>query len=198
MDIQAVCPNKRYTAYKKGKFNAMAKKIIKKNSCPYCGGQAELMTKTVDFCNNTIINFYVECLECKAATEQYNTHFGTLCSDGRMRKMTEREAVLRAINDWNSQNFNIQTRLLHMTCTEKTMWYIEKLLSMAWYGAMVPLDSPEYIRGWQLRKVAEDMELLKLYSGINYDLSEVARKMFVDARVKDIISQYFEEKQIQV
>lgn len=176
----------------------MAKKIIKINSCPYCGGQGKLMTKTMDFCNNTIINFYVECPDCKAATERYNAYFGTLCSDGRMRKMTEKEAILRAINDWNNHSFNTQTRLLHMTYTEKTMWYIEKLLSIAWYGAMVPLDSPEYIRGWQLRKVAEDMELLKLCNGINYDLGEVARKISVDDRVKDVISQYFEEKRIKV
>ena len=33
----------------------MAKKIIKVNPCPYCGGQAELMAKTVKFCNDTII-----------------------------------------------------------------------------------------------------------------------------------------------
>ena len=177
---------------------AMAKKIIRINPCPYCGGQAKIMTKTVDFCNDTVINFYVECPDCKAATERYDTYFGTLCSDGRIRRMTEKEAVLGAVRDWNSQNFNIQTRLLHMSCTEKTIWYIGKLLSMAWYGAMVPLDSPEYIRGWQLRKIAEDMELLILYSGINYDLGEVAREIFADDHVKDIISLYFHEKQIQV
>lgn len=171
---------------------------LKIKPCPYCGGQAELMTKTVNFCNDTIINFYVECPDCKAATERYDTYFGTLCSDGRMRKMVEREAILRAIRDWNNHNFNVQTKLLHMTHTEKTMWYIEKLLSMVWYGAMIPLDSPEYIRGWQLRKIAEDMELLKLYSGINYDLGEVAKKIFVNDHVKDIISRYFEEKQMQM
>ena len=106
----------------------MAKKIIKINPCPYCGGQAKLMTKAVKFCNDTVINFYVECPDCKAATECYDTYFGTLCSDGRMRKMTEKEAVQEVINGWNDHNFNTQTRLLHMTYTEKTMWYIEKLV----------------------------------------------------------------------
>lgn len=48
----------------------------------------------------------------------------------------------------------------------KNIWHIEKLLSMAWYGAMIPMNSSEYIRKWQLRKIAENMELLKLYSGV--------------------------------
>lgn len=85
-----------------------------------------------------------------------------------------------------------------MSDTEKAIWYIKKLLSMAWYGAMISVDSPEYITGWKLRKIAEEMELLKLYSGINYDLGEVAKKIFVNDHVKDIISRYFEEKQIQM
>lgn len=96
----------------------MAKKL-KIKPCPYCGGQAELMTKTVNFCNDTIINFYVECPDCKATTERFDTYFGTLCSDGRIRKMTEREAILRTIEDWNNQNFNTQTKLLHIRTQRK-------------------------------------------------------------------------------
>lgn len=170
---------------------------LKIKPCPYCGGQAELMTKTVNFCNDTIINFYVECPDCKAATNQYNAYFGTLYY-GKMCRLTEKEAIERAINDWNNHDFNNQTKLSHMSDIEKTIWNIEKLLSMAWYGAMVPMDSPEYIRGWQLRRIAEDMELLKLHSGVDYDLGEVARKIFVNNCVKDIISRYFEEKQMQM
>lgn len=175
----------------------MAKKIIQIDPCPYCGGQATLMTKTVNFCNDTIINYYVECSDCKAATNQYNAYFGTLYY-GRMRRLTEKEAIEKSINDWNNHNFNNQTRLSHMSDAEKTLWYIEKLLSIAWHGATVPLDSPEYIRGWQLREIGEDMELLKLGSGVDYDLGEVARKIFVDNHVKNIISQYFDQKTIQM
>ncbi len=175
----------------------MAKKIII-NPCPYCGGEAELMTKTVNFCNDTVINFYVECLGCKAATNKYNTYFGYLQPNMTIRRLTKKEAVQKTINDWNNEIFSNQTRLLHMSDTEKAIWYIKKLLSMAWYGAMISVDSPEYITGWKLRKIAEEMELLKLYSGINYDLGEVAKKIFVNDHVKDIISRYFEEKQIQM
>ena len=77
---------------------------------------------------------------------------------------------------------------------ERKIWYIEKLLSMAWYGAMVPMDSPEYLTGWRLRKIAEEKGLLRLDSGISYDLEKVASTLFNDFHVKDIIYQYLQDK----
>ena len=64
---------------------------------------------------------------------------------------------------------------------------------MAWYGAMIPVDSLEYITGWKLRKIAEEKELLKLNSDVSYDLSSISRILFDDFYVKDIMSQYFKD-----
>ncbi|MEY8432952.1 hypothetical protein AALC75_21005 [Lachnospiraceae bacterium 48-42] len=170
----------------------MTKKIII-NPCPYCGGEAELMTKTVNFCNDTVINFYMECPGCKAATNKYNTYFGYLQPNMTIRRLTKKEAIQKTINDWNNEIFSNQTRLLHMSDTERAIWHIEKLLSMAWYGAMIPVDSLEYITGWKLRKIAEEKELLKLNSDVSYDLSSISRILFDDFYVKDIMSQYFKD-----
>lgn len=81
-----------------------------------------------------------------------------------------------------------------MTDKERTLWWIEKLLSIAWYGAMISTDSPDFIAGWKLREIAENRELIKLHSEINYDLGEVAKVLFNDFRVKDIIYQFFEDR----
>lgn len=159
--------------------------------CPYCGGIAKGSVKTVESFRR-IHNYYVTCTECCASTEKYNTVFSML-QDGKFHVLTKKEAIEKAVNDWNNEIFDTPTRLAHMSDTEKIIWKIEKLLSMAWYGAMVPVDSPEYITGWKLRKIAENMELLRLHSEISYDLEEVARILFDDFHVKDIIYQYLNE-----
>ena len=169
----------------------MSTKIIKIDTCPYCGGQAELMTKTVrSFI--FIHKYYVACIECGAATYQHDTEFSTRIN-GKFRILTEKEAIKEVINNWNNHKFNTQTRLLHMSDRERTLWWIERLLSIAWYG-LASNDSPDFIAGWKLRKIAENRQLIKLHSGINYDLSEVAKILFNDFHVKDIIYQYLQDK----
>lgn len=163
------------------------------NACPYCGGSARGYIKTVESFK-TIHYYYVMCTECGASTEQYNTEFSRLQENGKFHVLTKKEAIEKAINDWNNQNFSIKTRLPHMSYKEKTIWYIEKLLSKAWHGSMIPASSPEFKTGWKLRKIAESRELLKLHSEINYDLSGVAKILFNDFHVKDIIYQYLQER----
>lgn len=183
--------NKRYTAYKKGKFNVMAKKIIKINPCPYCGGQAKVYAEAVrSFI--FIHKYYVACMECGAATSQHDTEFLTRIN-GKFCVLTEKEAIKEVINNWNNRNFNTQTKVLHMSDKERTLWWIERLLSIAWHG-LASNDSPEFIAGWKLREIAENRELIRLHSGINYDLGEVAKVLFNDFRVKDIIYQFFEDR----
>lgn len=89
--------------------------------------------------------------------------------------------------------FNAYTKLMHMSYKDKVIWQIRSLLTDAWYGAMVPVDSPEWKTAWKLRKVAEDRGLLVLQSKKQYDLGEVARTLFNDIEVKDIIFGYLEE-----
>lgn len=165
---------------------------LKIKPCPYCGGQAELMTKTVNFCNDTIINFYVECPDCKAATNKCDTEFPTLIN-GKLRVLTEKSAIKEVINDWNNRNFNTQTKVLHMSNKERILWWIERLLSIAWYG-LASENSPDFITGYKLRKIAESRELIKLHDGIDYDLSEVAKILFNDFHVKDIMYQFFDDR----
>lgn len=172
------------------------KKYYKKTlkPCPYCGGNAEIKTVPIEFYSGRTINkYYVECLECKADTDWYATYFGFIFAN-KTHRLTKKEAIEKAINDWNNQNFNIKTRLPHMSDREKTIWYIEKLLFKAWHGSMIPASSPEFITGWKLREIAESRELLKLHSGMDYDLSEVARTLFNDFHVKDIIYQYMQNE----
>ena len=80
-----------------------------------------------------------------------------------------------------------------MSYKDKVIWQIRSLLADAWYGAMVPTDSPEWKTAWKLRKIAEDKGLLVLQSKKQYDLGEVARVLFNDIEVKDIIFGYLEE-----
>ena len=75
----------------------------------------------------------------------------------------------------------------------RTLWWVERLLSIAWHG-LASNDSPDFIAGWKLREIAENRELIKLHSEINYDLGEVAKVLFNDFRVKDIIYQFFEDR----
>lgn len=170
------------------------KKYYKKTlkPCPYCGGNAEGCIKTVKtFC--TIHSYYVMCTECGASTDKYDTEFPMLQENGKFHVLTEKEAIKKVINDWNNHKFNTQTRLLHMSDKERVLWWIERLLSIAWHG-LASNDSPDFIAGWKLRKIAESRELLKLHSGIDYDLSEVARTLFNDFHVKDIIYKYMQKE----
>ena len=161
--------------------------------CTYCGGTAKVKKFTVPFCNKHIDKYYIECSECGASTDQYDTHFACSINGSAFHVMTEREAVKTASNDWNSHHFNIYTKLCHMSYREKVIWQIEKLLSEAWYGAMVPTSSHEYKTGWRLREIAEGRKLLKLHSGKSYDLGEISETLFNDSDVKDIIFEYLEE-----
>lgn len=169
----------------------MAKKIIKINTCPYCGGQAKMYVETVrSFI--FIHKYYVACTECGAATNQHNTEFSTQIN-GKMRVLNEKEAIKEVTNDWNEHKFNTKTRLAHMSDKERVLWWTERLLSIAWYG-LASNDSPEFIAGWELREIAESRELIKLHSEINYDLSEVSKVLFNDFHVKDIVYQYLQKR----
>lgn len=161
--------------------------------CPYCNGTPKLKKASVKFIENNIDKYYVECTDCGAATIQYDTFFGYSISGGKFHTLSQKEAIGLATTDWNEQKFNSYTKLKHMSYKDKVIWQIRNLLMDAWYGAMVPVDSPEWQTGWALRKIAENRKLLVLHSNINYDLDEVARVLFNDIEVKDIIFGYLEE-----
>lgn len=160
--------------------------------CPYCNGIPKVKKTLIKFIENDIDKYYVECSDCGAATIQYDTYFGYSVSGGKFRVLSEKEAIGLAVANWNNRRFNSYTKLLHMSYKDKVIWQIRSLLADAWYGAMVPTDSPEWRTGWELRKVAETKKLLVLHSDINYDMSEVARILFNDIQVKDIIFGYLE------
>lgn len=146
-----------------------------------------------------IHNYYVICTECGASTERYNTEFAML-QDGKFHVLTKKEAIEKAIHDWNNGIFDTQTKLLHMTEQEKLLWHIEYLLGVAWHGAMVPMDSLKWKTAWKLRKIAEGKGLLVLQSDIEYDLGEVAKVMFDDIQVLDLIASYlnaYEKEQMK-
>lgn len=105
--------------------------------CHYCNGTADIKKSSVSFANGTIHNFHVECMECGASTEKYNTYFGYVMNGKRFRPMTEKEAINKAVNDWNNHVFNTETRLAHMSSEEKLLWHIENLLGVAWHGFSV-------------------------------------------------------------
>ncbi|MEY8425873.1 hypothetical protein AALB52_25050 [Lachnospiraceae bacterium 38-14] len=162
------------------------------NTCPYCNGIPKVKKTSIKFIENNIDKYYVECSDCGAATIQYDTFFG-YSSGGKFQVLSEKDAVGLATADWNERKFNAYTKLSHMSYKDKVIWQIRSLLTDAWYGAMVPMDSPEWKTAWKLRKVAEDRGLLVLQSKKQYDLGEVARTLFNDIQVKDIIFGYFEE-----
>lgn len=166
--------------------------MAKLKLCPYCNGIPKLKKASVQFIENNIDKYYVECPDCGTATIQYDTFFGYCVSGGKFHVLSKKEAIGLAAADWNEGKFNPYTKLMHMSYKDKIIWQIRSLLADAWYGAMVPMDSPEWKTGWELRKIAENKKLLVLHSNINYDLDEVARVLFNDIQVKDIIFGYLE------
>lgn len=145
------------------------------------------------FIGENIDKYYVECSDCGAATFQYDTYFGYSVSGGKFRVLNETQAIGLAIADWNRGRFNQYTKLMHMSYKEKIIWQIKSFLQDAWYGAMVPMDSPEWKTACKLRKIAEDRGLIILHSRTQYDLGEVARTLFNNVQVKNIIFGYLEE-----
>lgn len=103
--------------------------------CPYCGGIAEGYMKTVESFKK-IHNYYVECTECGASTDRYDTEFARR-QNGKFHVLTHKEAIEKAVNDWNNGIFDTKTKLQHMTEQEKILWYAVNLLKDAWYGANV-------------------------------------------------------------
>lgn len=167
--------------------------MTKLKLCPYCNGIPKLKKASVKFIEKNIDKYYVECSDCGAATNQYDTFFPVSIYGSDFHKMSKKEAIETVSEQWNKYMFNPYTKLKHMSYKDKIIWQIRSLLTDAWYGAMVPTDSPEWKTAWKLRKVAEDKGLLVLQSKKQYDLGEVARVLFNDIEVKDIIFGYLEE-----
>ncbi len=159
--------------------------------CPYCKGIAKGHIKTVESFRK-IHNYYVECTECGASTERYDTEFAML-QNGKFHVLTHKEAIEKTVYDWNNGIFDTQTKLLHMTEQEKVLWYTEDLLGVAWYGANVFVGSLRWETAWKLRKIAEERKLLKIDNGKSYDLGEVARVLLDNGKVKPIVYKYLEE-----
>lgn len=166
--------------------------MIKLKPCPYCNGVSKIKKASMKFMEDNMDKYYVECPDCGAATIQYDTYFGH-STGGKFRVLSEKEAIGLAVADWNEMRFNPRTKLMHMSYKDKVIWQIRSLLTDAWYGAMVPMDSPEWRTGWALREIAENKKLLVLNSNVDHDLDEVARTLFNDIEVKDIIFGYLEE-----
>lgn len=162
---------------------------VELEACPYCKGIAKGHIKTVESFRK-IHNYYVECTECRASTEQYNTEFAMI-QNGKFHVLTQKEAIEKTVCDWNNGMFDIQTKLLHMTEQEKIMWYTEDLLSVAWYGANVLMGSLRWETAWKLRRIAEEQKLLKIST--ENDLREVARLLLDNCGVKPIVCKYLEE-----
>ena len=162
---------------------------IELNVCPYCKGIAEGHIKTVESFKK-IHNYYVECTGCRASTERYNTEFAML-QNGKFHVLTKKEAIEKAVYDWNNGIFDILTRLSHMSAAEKILWYTEDLLKVAWYGENVLVGSSRWETAWKLRKIAEEQKLLKIST--ENDLREVARVLLDNCRVRPIVCKYLEE-----
>ena len=105
-------------------------------------------------------NYYVACTGCGASTERYDTCFAML-QDGKFHVLSHKEAVEKAVCDWNNGIFDTKTKLLHMTGQEKMLWHTADLLKVAWYGANVLVGSLRWETAWELRKVAEGTEIIK-------------------------------------
>ncbi len=165
---------------------------IELNICPYCKGIAKGHIKTVESFRK-IHNYYVECTECGASTERYDTEFAYYLGGKRFSPMTKREAISKAVYDWNNGIFDIQTRLLHMTEQEKILWYTADLLGVAWYGANVLVGSSRWETAWKIRKIAEERKLLRLNSGEDYNMDDVANELLYDDTIRYIVCSYLEE-----
>lgn len=124
---------------------------------------------------------------------KYDTYFPVSIYGSEFHVMSRKKAIKTVSDYWNKQMFNPHTRLSHMSYKDKIIWQIRSLLADAWYGAMVPTDSPEWKTAWKLREIAEDRGLLVLHSRKQDDLNEVARILFNDIQVKDIFFGYLEE-----
>jgi len=159
--------------------------------CPYCGGIAKGHIKTVESFKK-IHNYYVECTECGASTDRYDTEFATI-QNGKSHVLTHKEAIKKTVYDWNNGIFDTRTKLLHMTEQEKILWYAADLLGVAWYGANVLMGSLRWETAWKLRKIAEEKKLLRLDSGRDYDMEVVAGELLHDDTVRCIVSSYLEE-----
>lgn len=158
--------------------------------CPYCRGTAMIKETSLDFADNAIHRYFVECMRCGATTEKYDTYFA-YCFDGkRFHHMTEEEAINKAICNWNDGRFDRQTQLFHMTDQEKILWHTEHLLKVAWYGAMVPMESLKWKTAWRLRRIAETKRLLSISSRKKYDLGEVAKILVEDIQVVELVASY--------
>ena len=165
----------------------------KLKKCPYCNGIPKVKKASVKFLEKKIDKYYAECSDCGAATIQYDTYFPVSIYGSEFHVMSRKEAIKTVSDQWNKKMFNPYTRLSHMSYKDKIIWQITSLLTDAWYGAMVPTDSPEWKTAWKLRKIAEDKELLVLHSRKQNDFDEAARILFNDIEVKDIIFGYLEE-----
>lgn len=160
-------------------------------SCPYCGGIAKGRIKIVESFKK-IQTYYVECTECGASTERYTTEFAML-QNGKFHMHTRKEAIEKAIYDWNNGIFDTKTKLLHMTEQEKILWHTADLLGVAWYGANVLVGLLRWETAWKLRKIAEKRKLLSLASGKDYDLEVVADELLCDDTVKCAVCSYLVE-----
>lgn len=159
--------------------------------CPYCRGIAKGCIKTVESFRK-IHNYYVACTECGASTERYNTEFAML-QGSHFHVLTPKEAIEKAVYNWNNGIFDIQTRLMHMTEQEKIIWYVADLLGVAWYGANVLVGSLRWETAWKLRKIAEERKLLRLNSGKDYNMEDVADELLYDDTVKCVMYSYLEK-----
>lgn len=100
--------------------------------------------------------------------------------NGKSHMLTHKEAIEKAIYDWNNGIFDTKTKLLHMTEQEKMLWYTEDLLKAAWYGVNVLTESLWWETTWKLRKIAEEQKSLNLSSGEDYDMEVVADELLHD------------------
>ena len=136
-------------------------------------------------------NYYVACTGCGASTERYDTCFAML-QDGKFHVLSHKEAVEKAVCDWNNGIFDTKTKLLHMTGQEKMLWHTADLLKAAWYGANVLVGSLRWETAWELRKVAEERKLLSLSSGKDYDLEKVVKVLLDDSHVAELVASYLD------
>lgn len=159
--------------------------------CPYCGGIAKGHIKTVESFKK-IHNYYVECTECGASTDRYDTEFA-MSQNGKFHVLTHKEAIRKTVSDWNNGIFDTKTKLLHMTEQEKILWYATDLLKVAWYGVNVLVRSVRWETAWKLRKIVEERKLLSLSSGKDYDLEVVADELLHDDTARCVVIRCLEE-----